>query len=176
MMFQPAVAARLRPWPIGDTGSQPGNRGCEQRDVRERLRGAEEVRLGDVGDVRDTVGQTAVGRRVQDTRQDYWDIGDVGGVDQCQPRAAVILDEHLDRVMAGAAVDARCGVGVRLTADDEGRADTTWLGDRPGRQRRAVAPVDRGREVGERAPPGWRRVERGDRGPLKTGAANTGKG
>ena len=73
-----------------------------------------------------------------------------------QPGAVVVHDEDLDRVRSGAAVDARVGVGVGA-ADDERRADTAWLADRPGCQRGAVAPVDRGREVGDRRRWGWRR-------------------
>ena len=112
--------------------------------------------LVDIGDVGSARRQAAVGGRIETTGQDDRVVGDVGRVVDGQLRATDVGDEDLDRVASRAAVDARISVGMGA-ADDERGPDAAWLADRPGCQRRAVTPVDRGREVAAGARSGWRR-------------------
>ena len=153
-----STSRRCRPRP-GRSGPGPRRaaRVGEQRDVRERFGLAEEIRLLDVGDVDGAGRQAAVGRRIEDARSAR------SGCRRRWPCWSTVSLEPPSSTMktwigvgSGAAVDAGVGVGVRAV-DDEGRAHAAGLADRAGRRRGAVAPVDRGREVGERSPRGWRR-------------------
>ena len=97
--------------------------------MRERLAGAEEVRLGDVRD-RVVVELAAVAGGIERAGHGDWPVGDGGRVGHDQPGSLDVLNEDLDAVGSRTAVDARVRIRV-CTRDDKDRADTARLADVP---------------------------------------------